>query len=72
MRMTRGYTEIDNYASRVEKHCDRAKASTFLCEDNAGEGKFDDAKRHANEAIAQLEYAISELKAILPKEDSNE
>ena len=69
MRTTRGYTEIDNYASRVEKHCDRAKASTFLCEDNAGKGKFDDAKGHARDAITELESAIAELKAISPEEN---
>ena len=69
MKTTRGYTEIDNYASRVGKHCDRAKASTFLCEDNAQAAKFDDAKVHARDAITDLESAIAELKAILPEEN---
>ena len=67
-----GYTKIENYATRVEKHCDRAKASTFLCEDSSAKGDFATAEKHAKEAISELELAIEELTRILPEEPIKE
>ena len=60
-------TQIENYARRVEKHCDKAKTSTLLCEDHASKGEFQIGTKHAKEAIIELENAIAELKTILPE-----
>ena len=64
-----GIPYIDNYASRVGKHCDSAKDSTFMCETASTEGNFETAESHARDAIAELEAAITELKGILPEEN---
>ena len=64
------FTYRENYATRVEGHCDKAKVSTFLCENSAAKGNFSDAQSHVKDAIAELEQAISELKGILPEEKS--
>ena len=63
---------IDNYAKRVETHCDRAKVCTFMSEDASAQGNFSDAKNHAKDAIAELENAIAEIQAILPEEATEE
>ena len=65
-------TFFDNYAKRVETHCDRAKVCTFMCEDASAEGDFTSARTHANDAISELESAIAELNAILPEEPTEE
>ena len=65
-------TYLDNYAKRVETHCNQAKASTFLCEDSSTKGDFATAESHAKDAIAELETAIQELKAILPEDATEE
>lgn len=61
-------THFDNYATRVETHCDRAKVCTFMCEEASAEGDFATAETHAKDAIAELQNAIAELTAILPDE----
>ena len=63
---------IDNYAKRVETHCDRAKVCTFMCEEASAKGEFSDARTHAKDAIAELESAIAELKDILPEHATEE
>ena len=64
-----GIPYIDNYATRVGRHCDSAKASTFMCETASAKGNFETAKSSVKDAIAELQAAITELQDILPEEN---